>query len=163
MMNANKTSEEVLNALKVCEGDDEDICCDSCAYRGEMNCIHKMTEDVRNIIKTCKQAFYVFDEMQHPRDEQEFSIRRDKLEALIKEIERFDAVYAWRNVEDPPKQTSDYLVSVMVYYSDGIIVREQRVANYNTFYGKWTVQKTNWLESISNPEYWAELPRDPEV
>lgn len=122
-----------------------------------------MTEEVRNIIKTCKQAFYVFDEMQHPRDEQEFSIRRDKLETLIKEIERLDAVYAWRNVEDPPKHTYDYLVSVIVCYSDGLIVREQRVANYNTVNKEWTVQKSHWLEAVNEPEYWAELPRDPEV
>ena len=47
----NKTPEEIKQGLKCYIGDDEDICCEGCAYCGEIRCVRKMTDDALALIQ----------------------------------------------------------------------------------------------------------------
>ena len=46
-----KTPDEIKKALEYRVGDDEDICCDGCAYCGKIRCVRKMTNNALAYIR----------------------------------------------------------------------------------------------------------------
>ena len=54
-----------------------------------------MTDEAKRIIETLKQADKVFDAMELPEEEHNFTLSRESAMTLIAEIERLESLFDW--------------------------------------------------------------------
>jgi hypothetical protein len=50
-----RTPDEIKKGLECCIGDDEDVCCDECAYCDEINCVRKLTDDTLTLVQRLEE------------------------------------------------------------------------------------------------------------